>query len=346
MRSLHSADGVAEKPLPLPRLTPYDRLPLLPDNKSPYSEHWTNSVALCAAMKAEPQEDVVEWLRYYQWLGVDHVYLTDNGSENAEELFAALRAAFPDKGWLTLRHELEPYSQMKVRGLGGGRLTSALAARLLATRIGHRGVVATACDCTPVMMYMLACCGSYHDGRWFVLPWLFPSSCLWPQIYRWCVHEHRQDWNWMMFLDLDEFVVLRHGVATGRTEVATGGTGARASNAPCLRAFLDRYRHTAAVVMHWIMVGPSGKETRPVGGGVLRHYTQCITRIDERFKTVANTYWIDGVGRHPHNMWYRCEQRLYEIQNTDRNLMTDRCQLETRVGISSFTDMLAQQHPS
>jgi hypothetical protein len=41
-------------------------LPLLPQSHSPDSLRWVNSMAICAIMKEENVEDVLEWLRYYK----------------------------------------------------------------------------------------------------------------------------------------------------------------------------------------------------------------------------------------------------------------------------------------
>ena len=90
-----------------------DNLPGLPADRSPDGATWSNSIAVCAIMRDENTTDVREWLEYQQWLGIDHVFLTDNNSSSARTLLATLRSAFPPS-FLTLRQELQPKSQMKV----------------------------------------------------------------------------------------------------------------------------------------------------------------------------------------------------------------------------------------
>lgn len=61
-----------------------------------------------------------------RWLGIDHVFLTDNESADQAALFAALRDEFPEE-WLTLRNEHEKAAQMKVRYRACVRLNMLLA---------------------------------------------------------------------------------------------------------------------------------------------------------------------------------------------------------------------------
>ena len=58
--------------------------------------------------------------------------------------------------------------------------------------------------------------------------------------------------------------------------------------------------------MHWVLVGPNHRETRPKHGGVLRHYTRCTQVPTGTFKTVANTYFLSRTDRHPHNFKFAC----------------------------------------
>lgn len=72
-----------------------------------------------------------------------------------------------------------------------------------------------------------------------------------------------------------------------------------------LKGLLDRYKMHGGLAMHWIWVGPSERQTRPVGGGVLAHYTMCDPKPARKVKTIANTWFTDGVSVHPHNHEYR-----------------------------------------
>ena len=58
--------------------------------------------------------------------------------------------------------------------------------------------------------------------------------------------------------------------------------------------------------MHWILVGPSGRQVRPRAGGVLRAYGRCIPEPHPAFKTFVNTFFVTGVSPHPHNFEYTC----------------------------------------
>lgn len=125
------------------RTNRFKPLPALPKERAPWHADWNNSIAVCAAMRDENATDVREWLLYYRcgwrsfqgklfeahqrqlrqqlfaravprrWLGVDHVFLTDNNLENhdmpreeVEDLVSS--------GFLTLSREQRPFSQMPV----------------------------------------------------------------------------------------------------------------------------------------------------------------------------------------------------------------------------------------
>ena len=126
--------------------------------------------------------------------------------------------------------------------------------------------------------------------------------------YAWCAEEQRHRFNWIAFFDLDEFLVLR--------PPNDGG------DAPALKSFLDEYKHEAGLIVNWILMGPSGRETRPSEGGVLASYTQCVTQPDRHLKTIANTFFIDGTALHPHNMEFRCGGGACFAHNATRNAVS------------------------
>ena len=39
---------------------------------------------------------------------------------------------------------------------------------------------------------------------------------------------------------------------------------------------LDEFKHEAALSVHWLFVGSSGRKERPESGGVLQSYPQCV----------------------------------------------------------------------
>ena len=108
------------------------------------------------------------------------------------------------------------------------------------------------------------------------------------KVYAWCAETQRARFNWLAFFDLDELLVLR------------------GSPPPEIHDFLDEFRDAAGLSVNWVWVGPSGRETRPEGGGVLQHYDQCVPEAEMRFKTIANTWFLQGLTEHPHNFVFRC----------------------------------------
>lgn len=106
----------------------------------------------------------------------------------------------------------------------------------------------------------------------------------------------------MLFLDLDEYLVIRDGNGAPANVLPPPGPDR-------LRAVLDRHKESAAVTLQWVMVGSSGRETRPDGGGVLRAYTRCASSVSGVFKSIVNMYYLAAGGVHPHNHHYRCGPR-------------------------------------
>jgi hypothetical protein len=72
-----------------------------------------------------------------------------------------------------------------------------------------------------------------------------------------------------------------------------------------LKKFLNRYKQAGGLSVHWIVVGPSGRNSRPSSGGVLPYYTQCHAHPHPAMKTIANTFFLSGVCVHPHNFEFR-----------------------------------------
>ena len=82
---------------------------------------------------------------------------------------------------------------------------------------------------------------------------------------------------------------------------------------PDLKNFLNGFRHHAGLSVSWLMVGPGHRGVRPKEGGVLASYTQCLPEPDRHVKTIANTYYLDGVAVHPHNFHFRCATASYYL---------------------------------
>lgn len=77
-----------------------------------------------------------------------------------------------------------------------------------------------------------------------------------------------------------------------------------------LKDLLDDYKYFAGLLTHWVLMGPSGRETRPEAGGVLRDYTLCGQRAEGIGKTIANTHFLRRVDLHPHNFVFWCALSL------------------------------------
>eukprot|EP00892_Ulva_mutabilis_P002017 jgi/Ulvmu1/11816/UM080_0027.1 len=50
-----------------------------PKRANPYSKDWPNTIAVCAIMKDETEQDVQEFLEYHRWIGVDSFFIRENG---------------------------------------------------------------------------------------------------------------------------------------------------------------------------------------------------------------------------------------------------------------------------
>ena len=74
---------------------------------------------------------------------------------------------------------------------------------------------------------------------------------------------------------------------------------------------LDKYKFFPGLGLHWVIMGPSGRETRPDKGGVLEHYKRCNKDPAQTVKMVANTFYIAHVATHPHNFEYWCALTSY-----------------------------------
>jgi hypothetical protein len=83
-----------------------------------------------------------------------------------------------------------------------------------------------------------------------------------------------------------------------------------------LQEVLDDYKYFPGLSVHWVMVGPSDRESRPQGGGVLQAYDRCEGSAFHGTKIIANTYYAAHVTGHPHNLEFR-----YVSSHRPRTLM-------------------------
>ena len=75
-----------------------------------------------------------------------------------------------------------------------------------------------------------------------------------------------------------------------------------------LPEFLDRYKEAPGLAMHWVLMGPNSRKTRPHTGGVMRDYSQCRKMPSAVVKSITNTYYLANVAGNPHTFEYRCVQ--------------------------------------
>lgn len=73
-----------------------------------------------------------------------------------------------------------------------------------------------------------------------------------------------------------------------------------------LKELLDDYKFFAGLAVHWVFVGPSGRRSRPAAGGVLRSYRHCSGVADAAIKTIANSFYVANIARHPHSVEFQC----------------------------------------
>jgi len=75
-----------------------------------------------------------------------------------------------------------------------------------------------------------------------------------------------------------------------------------------LKSLLDDFKSEAGLAVHWILMGSSGRKTRPEAGGVLRHYQQCSPNPRSFTKIIANLVFTRSViPNNPHSVRFWCE---------------------------------------
>jgi hypothetical protein len=114
-----------------------------------------------------------------------------------------------------------------------------------------------------------------------------------PQLWAYddCLQRHGTKHKWLAFIDVDEFLIFK--------------TGPPVQSLPDL---LREYENYSALVVHWILFGSSGHETRP-SRGVLRSYFRCLPQLHTQHlfvKTIANTACTMGTTDSPHAFRYNC----------------------------------------
>ena len=243
-----------------------------------------------------------------RWLGVDHVFLTDNEADPALSLMGAPElASFVAGGFLSMRVEREPQAQMSVYKRCIERRAHKFdwmaffdldeflilrrrcaAAHLLHHVCCHQRPMArqlnapndaqadeafnmcTSCDARRLLAAVEVCCSSVHIRTLQRHARICSAS-------GWCVYMRRSSaWR---------------GVCRQDT----------------LKKLLNDFKMFPGLAVHWVVFGPNNRKRRPSQGGVLRHYTRCRPEAATHVKTIVNTFFVERTTIHPHNFEYRCE---------------------------------------
>ena len=114
-----------------------------------------------------------------------------------------------------------------------------------------------------------------------------------PQLYAYekCLRDHGPAHHWLLFLDVDEFLIFRspHPIQS-------------------LPAFLAEFEKYSALAVHWILFGSSGHDTKPLRS-VLRSYIRCLPLKHTHHlfvKSIVNTRCTVGTSDSPHSFRYNC----------------------------------------
>jgi O-antigen biosynthesis protein len=113
-----------------------------------------------------------------------------------------------------------------------------------------------------------------------VVPW--PHQPGQQTSYRDFIANHATRFDWAAFIDLDEFIVPLETVS--------------------VRDLLIRYGGFSAVLLNWLVFGPSGHDRRPEGG-MIENYTQRLPEawdVNRHVKTLARTRDLLDIGANVH----------------------------------------------
>ena len=129
-----------------------------------------------------------------------------------------------------------------------------------------------------------------HVERGFVLhhPWQGPQQrFLQADAYNACLALYRHSFDFLAFLDADEFVALRDPALS-------------------LPDLLANFTAFGGLALNWQTFGPSGHRTRPAGG-LVASYDKCLPAwhpIEEHVKLIVNTQRVLSMsGPHTATFW-------------------------------------------
>lgn len=122
-------------------------------------------------------------------------------------------------------------------------------------------------------------------GRVTLIDWPYtPAS---PSAEHDCIGRARGRFEWVGFIDADEFVVVRDGRSIPK--------------------FLSDFAHVPAVALHWYYYGSDGHERRP-RERVICAYTRRSTESNRHFKVLVRPEQVTR-NRNSHNFYYRLARR-------------------------------------
>jgi hypothetical protein len=110
-----------------------------------------------------------------------------------------------------------------------------------------------------------------------------------------CLSNYGKNWNWIGFIDTDEFIVLKNGETD-------------------LKEFLKEYEPFGGLVMNWMCFGANGHQNKR--GSVIQSYTQCKPGLSDNkhIKTIVNTKFFTPTKRgNPHEF-----KSIKPIVNADK----------------------------
>jgi hypothetical protein len=103
----------------------------------------------------------------------------------------------------------------------------------------------------------------------------------------------KNNYNWMLYLDADEFLVL--------------------NNDNCIDTFLKKYEIYDQIVLNWLLFGSNSLDSEN-DNTILENYTKCENRLDRHTKTFLHISDKEIVIKNPH---------IYILENMSKSVTSD-----------------------
>lgn len=107
-----------------------------------------------------------------------------------------------------------------------------------------------------------------------------------------CKYSYKTDYDWMLYLDGDEFLILKEDEN--------------------VESFLKKYENYEQVCINWLMFGSNNHNKIPSNSTMLESYTKCNSILDHHVKSFVKPKCIVGCG-HPH---------VYNVKNPNLSVST------------------------